>query len=123
MGLLMWIDLILFICLFALFIYVFVSVALTNLHKVYLMFHLFVLLWPICQFAINMTEDPQLQLYCVNLAFVGISLMGAGWLVFSIYLADEMDYFKNNKRPCCSCLLSSRLLVSLSIRKAPLFNL
>lgn len=90
----MWIDLGLFVCLFALFIYVFVSVTITSLHKVYLMFHFFVMLWPFCQFAIQLTENPQVQLYYVSLAFVGMSLMGVGWLVFSIYLADELNLFR-----------------------------
>jgi two-component system cell cycle response regulator len=89
LGLLAWLDLILFFLLFALFVYVFISVTITNLHKVYLIFHFSMMLWPFCQFAIHTTENPKFQLFYVKLAFVDTSLLAVGWLLFTIFLTGQ----------------------------------
>ncbi|OAB40656.1 hypothetical protein PMSD_01800 [Paenibacillus macquariensis subsp. defensor] len=89
MGLVVWIDLILFIILFALFIYVFASVTITNLHKVYLVFHFAMMLWPFCQFAIKTTDNPKLQLFYVKLSFMDTALLATGWLLFTILLTGK----------------------------------
>ncbi|OAB35308.1 histidine kinase N-terminal 7TM domain-containing diguanylate cyclase [Paenibacillus glacialis] len=89
MGLVVWIDLILFIILFALFIYVFASVTITNLHKVYLVFHFAMMLWPFCQFSIKITDNPKLQLFYVKLSFMDTALLATGWLLFTILLTGK----------------------------------
>lgn len=84
-----WIDLIVCILLFALLAYVFVSVTITVLHKVYLTFHFFMTLWPLCQFAIQVTDSPKLQLLYVKVAFVDMALLAVGWLFFTFLLTKQ----------------------------------
>ncbi|MFD0621256.1 diguanylate cyclase [Paenibacillus sp. GCM10027629] len=85
----MWIDLILFFLLFALFAYVFVTVTITNLHKAYLVFHFSMMVWPFCQFAIKATENSKFQLFYVKLAFVDMSMLTIGWLLFTLFLTGR----------------------------------
>jgi len=89
-----WIDLILFIALFALFIYVFASVTITNLHKVYLVFHFAMMLWPFCQFAIKTTDNPKIQLFHVKFAFIDSALLTIGWLLFTILLTGQSRFLR-----------------------------
>ncbi|WP_240479771.1 diguanylate cyclase [Paenibacillus wynnii] len=89
-----WIDLILFLLLFALFIYVFASVTITNLHKVYLVFHFSMMLWPFCQFALKTTENPMFQLFYVKLAFIDSSMLATGWLLFTIFLTGRSKFLR-----------------------------
>lgn len=84
-----WIDLIVCILLLALLAYVFISVTITVLHKVYLMFHFFMTLWPLCQFAIQVTDSPRLQLLYVKIAFVDLALLAVGWLFFTLLLTKR----------------------------------
>lgn len=81
-----WFDLALFILLFVLFIYVFISVRVTSLHKVYFLFHSLMMLWPFSQFAMNWTENPDLQRLFVTISFVAISLVGGGWFLLTFFL-------------------------------------
>lgn len=97
MGLSMWLDLYLVFLLFFLFVYLFVSVAVTNLHKAYFAFHFFMMLWPLCQFAVKMTEKPETQLVYVKLAFVDLSLLGIGWLVFAFFLTGNTAWLRSKK--------------------------
>ncbi|MEO3945812.1 diguanylate cyclase [Gorillibacterium sp. CAU 1737] len=82
-------DLYLFLLLFALFVYVFATVRITNLHKVYFLFHFFMMIWPLCQFATDFTRDPQLQLVYVTLSFVSFPLLASGWLLLTIFLTGN----------------------------------
>jgi two-component system cell cycle response regulator len=84
-----WFDIGLFFLLFALFVYLFASVTITNLHKVYFMFHFSIMLWPFCQFIIQTTTNPTFQLLYVSIAFTGLSLLGFGLLVFTIFLTGQ----------------------------------
>ncbi|SFM37900.1 diguanylate cyclase (GGDEF) domain-containing protein [Paenibacillus sp. 1_12] len=97
MGLSIGIDLVLFFLLFALFIYVFISVQITNLHKVYFMFHFAMMLWPFCLFVIKATDNPQLQLLYIKAAFVDLSLLAIGWLVFTIFLTNRSMFLQRKK--------------------------
>lgn len=90
LNILTWIDLSLFFVLLLLFIYIFVSVTITNLHKAYLGFHFTMMLWPFCQFAIKTTDDPNLQLFYVKLAFIDSVLLTIGWLLFTILLTGKL---------------------------------
>lgn len=81
-----WFDLALFILLFVLFIFVFISVRVTNLHKVYFLFHSLMMLWPFSQFAMGLTGNPDLQRLFVTISFVAISLVGGGWFLLTFFL-------------------------------------
>ncbi|OAB47368.1 histidine kinase N-terminal 7TM domain-containing diguanylate cyclase [Paenibacillus antarcticus] len=94
MGFTVWIDLTLFIALFILFVYVFASVTITNLHKVYLIFHFAMMLWPFCQFAIKTTDNPRIQLFYVKFAFIDLSLLTIGWLLFTIFLTGQLHFLR-----------------------------
>lgn len=92
LGPMVWIDLIVFFLLFALFIYVFASVTITNLHKVYLAFHFSMMLWPFCQFVIKTTDNAQLQLFYVQFAFINMTLLAVGWLLFTLFLTGHSKF-------------------------------
>ncbi|WP_416825487.1 diguanylate cyclase [Ectobacillus polymachus] len=91
MSLYIWFDFFLFILLFTLFVYVFTTVTITKLHKVYFLFHFFMMLWPLCQFATDITNDWWLQLYYVKMSFVSLSLLGGGWLLLTVFLTGNAD--------------------------------
>ncbi|OXM82900.1 histidine kinase N-terminal 7TM domain-containing diguanylate cyclase [Paenibacillus rigui] len=95
MGISTWLDLVLLFLLFVLFAYVFVTVTITNLHKAYFAFHFLMMLWPLCQFAIQTAANPSLQLFYLNIAFVGCSLIGIGWLVFTLFLIGRSDMLRS----------------------------
>lgn len=94
MNVMTWIDLLLFFVLFVLFIYIFASVRITSLHKAYLIFHFTMMLWPFCQFAIKMTDDPGVQLFYVKLAFIDSVLLAIGWLLFTILLTSTSHHLR-----------------------------
>ncbi|MGN7357303.1 diguanylate cyclase [Paenibacillus sp. SAF-054] len=91
-----YIDLIVCILLFALFVYVFATVTITNLHKAYLGFHFAMMLWPFSQFSIKITKDPTLQLFYVKLAFVDMALLAVGWLFFTLLLTNSSRLPRRN---------------------------
>lgn len=91
MSPLVWYDLFLFVLLFGVYVYVFATVRITNLHKVYFLFHGLMMLWPFCQFASTLTKDPGLQLFYVTLSFVAVSLLGSGWLLLTIFITGEAE--------------------------------
>ncbi|MGC5774877.1 diguanylate cyclase [Paenibacillus pabuli] len=93
MSPLVWYDLFLFVLLFGVYVYVFATVRITNLHKVYFLFHGLMMLWPFCQFASTLTDDPGLQLFYVTLSFVAVSLLGSGWLLLTIFITGEAERF------------------------------
>ncbi|MHA0856937.1 histidine kinase N-terminal 7TM domain-containing diguanylate cyclase [Paenibacillus sp. CMAA1364] len=112
MELVMWIDFMLFLILFILLIYVFMSVTITTLHKVYLVFHSSMMLWPFCQFAIKTTDSLQFQLFYVKLAFIDFMLITAGWILFMIYLTDQSHLIH---KKTSSFLVMSVLILTMGI--------
>jgi len=88
---LVWYDLFLFVLLFGVGVYVFATVRITNLHKVYFLFHGLMMLWPFCQFASTLTDDSGLQLFYVMLSFVAVSLLGSGWLLLTIFITGYAE--------------------------------
>lgn len=112
MDIVIWIDLILFIVLFALFVYIFASVTITNLHKIYLVFHFFMMLWPFCQFVIKTTDNPKFQLFYVKVAFVDAVLIAIGWLLFTLFLTGKSHYLR---KKIYILLLAPTLLLSLGV--------
>lgn len=93
----LWIDLLLFFVLFILFVYIFASVTITNLHKVYLIFHFTMMLWPFCQFAIKTTSEPKFQLFYVKVAFVDSVMITIGWLLFTMFLTDKSHLLRKKE--------------------------
>lgn len=87
-------DLLLFVLLSALFIYVFFAARITNLHKVYFVFHFFMMLWPLCQFATHIVQDPRMQLLYVSLSFAASLMVSSGWLLFTLFLANNEKRLK-----------------------------
>jgi two-component system cell cycle response regulator len=107
-----WFDIGLFFLLFALFVFLFASITITNLHKVYFMFHFSMMLWPLCQFVIRTTTSPTFQLFYVSIAFVGLSLLGVGLLAFTIFLTDQSKLLR---RKIFLMLFVPALLTALSV--------
>jgi len=84
-----WLDFVSFLVLFILFVYVIATNVITQLHKVYLFFHFSMMIWPLGQVAVHTTDNPHLQLICINVSFVGLSMLGFGWLLFTKYLTNH----------------------------------
>jgi len=112
----LWLDFGLFMVMLLLLVYVFMNNTVTILHKVYLIFHAGLMLWPLCHFAISTTQEPNYQLFYLKLAYVGLSILGLGWTVFSVFLTGQ-SYYLNKK----SLLLLSlpTLLVVLCVLLNP----
>jgi two-component system cell cycle response regulator len=84
-----WIDFVLFVLLFVLFVAVISFNRITRTHKVYLAFHFIMMLWPLGQFAISMTNIPSYQLFFMNMSFVAMGMLGPGWLIFVYFLTGK----------------------------------
>lgn len=91
---LLWPDFYLFMCLFLLFAGVVAFNRLTLTHKLYLAFHFLMMLWPLGQFAINITDQPQYQVFFIQLSFVAVGLIGPGWLCFVLFLTQRSSLLK-----------------------------
>ncbi|WP_260405747.1 histidine kinase N-terminal 7TM domain-containing diguanylate cyclase [Paenibacillus sp. 598K] len=85
----MWFDFTIFLIMGILFFYILLVQTITNLHKVYLLFHFFMLLWPLGQFASYTATEPQYQVFYISLAFIGLAMIGSGWYLFSIFLSGR----------------------------------
>lgn len=83
------VDFILFSLLLALFMYVFATSAIGNLHKAYLVFHFTMMLWPLLQFAMKTVEDEAYKLFFLKAAFADGILLAVGWFVFAMFLAGR----------------------------------
>lgn len=92
----LWLDFGLFAIMLALLAYVFANSAITLLHKVYLAFHACLMLWPLCQFAMTTTDEPFYQLFYLKGAYCGLSVLGFGWTVFTIFLTGQ-SYYLNRR--------------------------
>lgn len=122
MNVITWIDLSLFFVLFILFVYIFVTVTITNLHKAYLVFHFTMMLWPFCQFAIKTTDDPKFQLFYVKLAFVDSVLLTIGWLIFTILLTGK-SHLLRKKNTLIVYILAALILVGVIVNPRESFVL
>jgi two-component system cell cycle response regulator len=85
-----WVDFLSFLILLFLFLYVLFTNEIRQLHKVYIAFHLAMMTWPFGMFSLAMTSNAVYQWYYVNLAFLGISFLGYGWLMFSLMLTKGL---------------------------------
>ncbi len=108
------IDFILFISLLILFIYVLASSKITTLHKAYLAFHSLMMLWPACNFLINVVPERGYQWFFLNVAFVGLCFLGFGWLMFSLVLIK-----KTLKKSIIYLLLVPAVLCSILVTTNP----
>ncbi|HEX7056637.1 MAG TPA: histidine kinase N-terminal 7TM domain-containing protein [Bacilli bacterium] len=84
------------IFLFLLFVMIcFIAASSMNpLHKVYLWFHVCMMLWPLSQFTLALMDNPFVQSIYVKLAFAGLSLTGYGWLLFSLFFTKRLNSMK-----------------------------
>ncbi|TFE25773.1 diguanylate cyclase [Cohnella luojiensis] len=89
-----WTDFTLFVLLFILFVSVIAFNRITQTHKVYLAFHFIMMLWPLGQFAIKMTDFPEIQLLFINMSFVAMGMLGPGWLIFVFFLTGRAAQLK-----------------------------
>lgn len=122
MNVMTWIDLSLFFVLFVLFIYIFLTVTITNLHKVYLTFHFTMMLWPFCQFALKTTADPDVQLFYVKLAFIDSILLTIGWLLFTIFLTGK-SYLLRKKKTLILYIVAAFILIGVIVNPKQSFVL
>jgi len=90
----LWPDFTLFTLLFILFVCVFAFNRITQTHKVYLAFHFVMMLWPLGQFSVRMTDYPEFQLFFINMSFVSMGMLGPGWLLFVYFLTGRAAYLK-----------------------------
>lgn len=84
-----WLDLIMFSVLLGLFLYVFTSCSITKLHRIYLLLHMVFMIWTLLQFASQTTTLYQYKLLYLSGSYVGLSLLGIGWLVFTLLLSGH----------------------------------
>lgn len=85
-----WMDFLSFLVLAVLLLHVLFTNEIRQLHKVYIAFHLAMMMWPFGMFSMWMTTVPAYQWTYLNLAFVGISFLGYGWLMFSLMLTKGL---------------------------------
>jgi len=88
------VDFYLFIALLVLFIYVLAANEITTIYKAYLAFHFLLMMWPVCNFFINVIPDQRLQWLFLNAAFVSFCFLGFGWHVFSLVLTGKINSVK-----------------------------
>ncbi|TLS48389.1 diguanylate cyclase [Paenibacillus antri] len=88
------IDFLSALALLFLFLYVLFTNEIRQLHKVYIAFHIAMMTWPYGMFMLSITPDQDYQWYAVNLAFVGLSFLGYGWLMFSLMLTKGLYRMK-----------------------------
>lgn len=112
MGLSFSTDLILLFLLFALFVYVFVSGTIRDLHKVYLLFHFLMMVWPFCLFSISTTDHPYIQLNFLKFAFADTALLAVGWLLFTLFLTGKTRFLRTKK---CIPLFMPALIAALIV--------
>jgi len=105
-----WTDFILFLMLFALFVIVVAVSRITATHKVYLAFHFTMMLWPLGQFAVKLTDYPDVQLFFIKLSFASLGMLGPGWLFFVFFLTGRGVKLKAGRT--LSFLLPSLLCIA-----------
>ncbi|MFD0960871.1 histidine kinase N-terminal 7TM domain-containing diguanylate cyclase [Paenibacillus chungangensis] len=87
-----WLDLAIFLGLLGLLLYIYITSAVTVLHRIYLLLHVLFMLWPLFQFAAQTADGPQFKLFYLSASYVALSLLGLGWFVFILFLTAR-SYF------------------------------
>lgn len=86
-----WIDFYVFVGLFLLFIYVLIKIKSTRVYKAYLNFHFLAMMWPLSHFTLIAALDSRVQWLLLMVAFVTISFLAYGWLIFTLLLSRRMN--------------------------------
>jgi len=86
-----WFELIVFIVILLLSVYVLSVNEIKHLRKVYVLFHIATLLWPFGQFSINMTDNLTYQWAYLNVSFIGVVLLSYLWLVISFLFTQDSN--------------------------------
>lgn len=92
-----WPDFLLFILLFILFACVLAFNRITQTHKVYLAFHFIMMLWPLGQVAVLITDDPSYQMFFINMSFLAMGMLGPSWLIFVFFLTGKAAQLKPSR--------------------------
>lgn len=116
----LWLDFGLFCVTSALFVYMFISSSITRLHKVYLAFHASLLLWPLCQFASETTDDPFFQAFYLKFGFAGISVVGVAWTFFAVLLSGR-SYLLNRRSMTALAIPTVALVILILLNPSGAF--
>lgn len=84
-----WIEFTNYLILLALFVLVFMRGSFTTLHRIYLLFHMFMLNWPLGQTVLYMAESPEYRMYIMKIMYICLAVLGYGWYVFAIFLTGR----------------------------------
>ena len=107
---LFWPDLLLFVSLLILFVCVLAFNRITQTHKVYLVFHFVMMMWPFGQFLLSTNGYPEFQVAFLKLSFTALSLLGPGWLFFVLFLTGRSAVLRSYR--AVYCLLPSLVCVA-----------
>ncbi|MBD3922561.1 diguanylate cyclase [Paenibacillus sp. PR3] len=100
-----WVEFANYLILLVLFVLVFVRGSFTTLHRIYLLFHMFMLNWPLGQTVLYMAEAPDYRMYIMKIMYVCLAVLGYGWFVFAIFLTGR-SYVYNKLRLLVSAIPS-----------------
>ncbi len=92
-----WIDLMMFLVLLGLYIYIFTASSITLLHRIYLLLHMVFMIWPLAQFAAHTTPDPFYKMFYLTSSYAGLSLLGLAWFVFIHYLTGTVSLLQRKR--------------------------
>lgn len=106
-----WLDFSMFLILAVLFLYVFSSSTVTVLHRIYLLLHVVFIMWPLFQFASQTTSVTSYRLLYLSASYIGLSMLGIGWLIFILYLTGQSYVIRKSKL----FVLSIPALISVAV--------
>jgi len=106
-----WIDFLSALILLFLLVYVLFKNEIRQMHKVFFLFHLAMMLWPYGMFSMSMAVNESSQWFYLNISFIGISFLGYAWLMFAVMLTRGT--YKVQRRRCILCGLPAFLMAVL----------
>lgn len=86
-----------FLILFCLFLYLFSSNSITVLHRIYLLLHIVFMIWPIFQFVAQTASNTEYQLLFLSISYVGLSLLGIGWFVLTVFFTGQSYVIRKSR--------------------------
>ncbi|PWV94239.1 diguanylate cyclase (GGDEF)-like protein [Paenibacillus cellulosilyticus] len=92
-----WIEFANYLILLALFVLVFMRGSFTTLHRIYLLFHMFMLNWPLGQTVLYMADPPEYRMYIMKMMYVCLAVLGYGWFVFAVFLTGRSYVYSRFK--------------------------
>lgn len=117
----MWLELGIFAVLLGMFFYMFAFGSVTRLHRVYLSLHIIFISWPLFQFiAHTLPVSSDFRLYYTLASYVGLSLEGIGWLVFTIFLTGQF-YIVRRRRLLLLSLPALAIAAAVGVNPGSLF--